>query len=539
MGRFTADKPVTNEKVVDGQHKSALDDDANVQVTVVDQSKQKQSWLGYIWDTSDLSSQERRLLFKLDATLLIFGSLGYFIKNLDQTNVQSAFFAGMEEDLAMTSNQLVTSTSIWTVGYVVGQVPVNLALTRISPRYVIPFLEFGWGLSTLMSYAVKSYKTLYVTRFLVGLFESGFYPGMVYILGCFYSDRELSKRNSIFWCAGTLGQMFSGFLQTAAYNNLSGVGGLAGWRWLFIIDGIISVPIAILGLVFLPNLPWAAKPSFLLNSSEIELARARMRSFGRQEARPWTKSRVKSLFTTWHIYVLPILYVIWNNAYMQSPMQYWLKSFNASPAPVPGKSYSVSQIQLLPLPTSAIFVVCSLIFAWLSDGPAKARRWPFIIGGAIFSLAIAAALIDLPLYGHDAAHFALYYLCLAGNGCGPLIFAWIAELTSGDNEKRALLIAMGNDLAYVVQAVAPNFVWKTTDFPKARKGLSWIIGLNTLLVLYTMMVMWFARRQKRQEAADAEIRDHEAASSNEESGKASISSTDTVDGSPAAGGEKV
>lgn len=91
----------------------------------------------------------------------------------------------------MFGNQLVTSTSIWTVGYVIGQIPSNLLLTRVSPRWVIPSvrssrppswrvapvlmilsqLELGWGIATIATSAVKSYKSLYALRFLVGLFE--------------------------------------------------------------------------------------------------------------------------------------------------------------------------------------------------------------------------------------------------------------------------------------------------------------------------------------------------------------------------------
>lgn len=64
--------------------------------------------------------------------------IGYFLKNLDLTNVNNAYLSGMKEDLGMFSNQLVTSTSIYTVGYVIGQIPVNMLLTRVSPRWVIP-----------------------------------------------------------------------------------------------------------------------------------------------------------------------------------------------------------------------------------------------------------------------------------------------------------------------------------------------------------------------------------------------------------------
>ncbi len=88
----------------------------------------------------------------------------------------------------MFGNQLVTSTSIWTVGYVIGQIPSNLLLTRLSPRLVIPTvsesyllvcghgtdktqLELGWGIATIATSSVQSYKALYALRFLVGLFE--------------------------------------------------------------------------------------------------------------------------------------------------------------------------------------------------------------------------------------------------------------------------------------------------------------------------------------------------------------------------------
>jgi ACS family pantothenate transporter-like MFS transporter len=111
-----------------------------------------------------LSSEEAPVLTKLS-------QIGYFLKNLDLYNVNNAFLSGMEEDLQMYGNQLVTSTSIYTVGYVIGQIPSNLLLTRVTPRWVIPALEVGWGIATICTSAVKSYKALYALRFLVGLFE--------------------------------------------------------------------------------------------------------------------------------------------------------------------------------------------------------------------------------------------------------------------------------------------------------------------------------------------------------------------------------
>ncbi|GAB7348214.1 hypothetical protein MBLNU459_g6213t1 [Dothideomycetes sp. NU459] len=442
--------------------------------------KPLKTWRGYVWDTWELPPDQRWLLFKVDAFVLTFASIGYFLKNLDQTNVNNAFLSGMEEDLSMFGNQLVTSTSIWTVGYVIGQIPSNLLLTRVSPRWVIPSLEVGWGVATICTSSVQSYKSLYALRFLVGLCESGFYPGIHYMLGSWYTPREIGKRAMVFWLAGSMGTMFSGFLQAAAYTNLNGVGGHAGWRWLFIIDGIITLPLALMGYIFFPNLPQDGTKTWWTSEEEHRLSVSRMDAVGRVGKQPWTKAKAKSILLSWHTYLLPLLYIVWNNGYPQAGMGYWLKSFNHKPAPVPGKKYTVAQINDLPLPGTAIFIVMSLSWAWLSDGPLK-------------------ALLKMPLYTNITGRMIVYWFSTIGCGAGPLILSWINEICSHDSEKRSLLIAMANDLAYVVQAVAPNFVWKTTAFPAARKGYTWAIVLQALLIVNTAVIQLLLWRDAKKE----------------------------------------
>lgn len=307
-----------------GEHKEVYNVTSEVnasQETLV--VKPVKSWKGYLWDTWEYPADQRHLLFKVDAFVLTFASIGYFLKNIDQTNVNNAYLSGMEEDLSMYGNQLVTSTSIWTVGYVIGQIPSNLILTRVSPRWVIPALELGWGICTFCTSSVQSYGSLYALRFLVGLFEyvtmippllawplnartnrSGFYPGIHYMLGSWYTPQEIGKRAMIFWLAGSVGTMFSGFLQAAAYTNLDGVHGYAGWRWLFIIDGIITLPLALLGFIFFPNDPQDKKKTWWISESEHELAASRMKAIGRAGKKPWTKAKVKKIFLSWHTYLL-------------------------------------------------------------------------------------------------------------------------------------------------------------------------------------------------------------------------------------------
>ncbi|KAE8400109.1 major facilitator superfamily domain-containing protein [Aspergillus pseudonomiae] len=440
------------------------------------------SWKGYIWDTWELPPDQRWLLFKVDAFVLTFASIGYFLKNLDLNNINNAFLSGMKEDLNMYGNQLVTSTSIYTVGY----------------------LEVGWGIATICTSSVQSYRSLYAIRFLVGLFESGFYPGIHYLLGSWYTPREIGKRAMVFWLAGSIGTLFSGFLQAAAYTNLNGVHGHAGWRWLFIIDGIITLPLALAGFLFFPNLPQDGKKTWWTTEEEHILSVRRMEAVGRAGKEPWTVAKAKRIFLSWHTYVLPLLYIVWNNGYPQPGMGYWLKSFNTTPAPVPGTSFSVPQINNYPMVTTGIFVVVALSWGWLSDG-CRGIRWPFIYAGAIITMIFCILLRQMPLYENIKGRMVVYWLSNIGSGAGPLILSWINEICSADTEKRALIVGLANDLAYVVQAVAPNFVWKTTDFPAAKKGYLWDIVLQCLLIVVTAAIqvqLWRDRKSSVREDDD-------------------------------------
>ncbi|OOO12208.1 major facilitator superfamily MFS_1 [Aspergillus oryzae] len=473
------------------------------------------SWKVYIWDTWELPPDQRWLLFKVDAFVLTFASIGYFLKNLDLNNINNAFLSGMKEDLHMYGNELVTSTSIYTVGYVIGQIPSNLLLTRISPRWVIPALEVGWGIATICTSSVQSYRSLYAIRFLVGLFESGFYPGIHYLLGSWYTPREIGKRAMVFWLAGSIGTLFSGFLQSAAYTNLNGVHGHAGWRWLFIIDGIITLPLALAGFLFFPNLPQDGKKTWWTTEDEHILSVKRMEAIGRAGKEPWTVAKAKRIFLSWHTYLLPCLYIVWNNGYPQPGMGYWLKSFNTNPPPVPGTSFSVPQINNYPMVTTGIFVVVALSWGWLSDG-CRGIRWPFIYAGAIITTIFCVLLRQMPLYENINGRMAIYWLSNIGSGAGPLILSWINEICSADTEKRALIVGLANDLAYVVQAVAPNFVWKTTDFPAAKKGYLWDIVLQCLLVVVTAAIQIQLWRDRRKSSTDREDDGFSSGSQNEE-----------------------
>lgn len=319
----------------------------------------------------------------------------------------------------------------------------------------------------------------------------------MYVLSSWYTPAELGKRSGLFYASGMAGGLFSGFLQTAAWKNLSGVNGIAGWRWLFIIDAVITFGIAAIGFFILPDLPYLAKPSLILTQADIDLAKLRLERIDRAPPAKWTRAKVIKILLDWRFYLFPIQYALYNSGGPQQAMGYWLKSFNSKPAPVPGKSYTVGQINLLPLPYVAIATVATFFFNWVSDGPLNGLRWPMIFLQTVAVLAIAIALRIIPVYHHDKAHFALYYLVGIGSGIAMGVYSWAAEETQHDNELRVVVTAAMNIAAYILNTIVPNFVWKTVNFPAARTGYTYSISMYSALIVVTAVILFLTTRYSK------------------------------------------
>ncbi|KAF1986877.1 pantothenate transporter [Aulographum hederae CBS 113979] len=444
-------------------------------------------WVSYIWDTFDKSPEERRFLFKLDAALLTFASLGYFIKYLDQININNAFVSGMKEDLGLYGNELNYMQTCWTVGYVLGEIPSNIILTRVPPRYWIPAMELIWSVLTFCLSRCNTATQIYALRFLIGLAESTFYPGMQYIIGSWYRKDELAKRSCIFHTSSALGTMFSGYLMAGVYK-LGGRGGFKGWQWLFIVDGIISLPISLLGFLVLPDVPEISNPWYL-SEQEVAFARKRMELEGRKNRAPYTVKKIKKIFSSWHIYLLTLLYVTFNNggAGAQPVFQQYLK---ASEHP----KYTVKEINTYPTATSGVQVVTTLIYAWTSDSVFKGARWPPILFGGTINIIIYVSLAVWEI--SEGWRWACFILAGCGGGLSGLCMAWAHEICSSDNEERAIVIGSMNEMAYVLQAWLPLLVWQQVEAPRYQKGFITISVLSLILMVTAMAIRTLHQRER-------------------------------------------
>ncbi|KAF3769145.1 MFS general substrate transporter [Cryphonectria parasitica EP155] len=378
------------------------------------------------WYPSEYSTAEKKLLLKLDVSILVFACLCFFVKYLDQTNISNAYTSGLKEDFSLYGNQLNYFNVCYYTAYVVFQVPGLLLLSRPKlARYLLPILEVLWGVTTFAQSRVTNVQQLYALRFLVGMFEAPVFAGTHFILGSWYSGPELFKRAGTWFICNPLGSMVSGYLQAAAYTNLSGVGGMAGWRWLFIIDGIFTIPVALIGFFIFPGIPDSPRP-FYLTEEDTTLAKARLERARVRRPGKLNLDVFKRTFKRWHIWVFVFCYICMIiSSYPMSYMNLWLKA----------EGFSVVQINELPTAYFAIYAVAS----WLGTTLAAIYpAWTIYSVQTFFTL--FSILIMIIWNVPQTLKFVCWYL-LGFAGCAsPILYSTVNSIVKDDSEERALIL---------------------------------------------------------------------------------------------------
>jgi MFS family permease len=186
---------------------------------------------------------------------------------IDRVNVGFAKLQ-MLSDLKFSEAVYGFGAGIFFIGYFLFEVPSNLLLERIGARKTLARITMLWGITSILMAWVQSEWLFYVLRFFLGVFEAGFFPGVVLYLTYWFPAERRSRINGLFMTSFAIAGVVGGPLAGLIMNSMGGVSGLANWQWLFILEGIPSVLAGLAVLAFLPDRP--ANASWL----EPEMARA-------------------------------------------------------------------------------------------------------------------------------------------------------------------------------------------------------------------------------------------------------------------------
>ncbi|KAI1858991.1 hypothetical protein JX265_004598 [Neoarthrinium moseri] len=428
---------------------------------------------------------QRRAIRKVDWRLIPMLLFLYLITYLDKTNIGNAKIEGLLSSLHMKEDQYNIALSIFFIPYILAEVPSNMILEKFKkPSIFMGLIVLSWGVVMTFTGLIQNFSQLCALRFLLGLFEAGFFPGAILLVSKWYMPHETQTRIALLYSSAASGGAFSGLL-AFGITKMNGLGGLEGWRWIFIIEGLATVIMG--GLCFLLLIDSPVLSHRWLQPDEIrflELRQAARRVELVKEGgkKRFDKDALLAVLCDWKIYLL--VFGSWSNAVPNYAMKFTM------PTIVKSMGFTSATAQLLTIPPYACGAISAFVLAMLAD---KCRwRMPFIVGPQL--LLIVAFTILFVKAAEISRNIGLCYfaVCLACTGMYPIfpgVNAWNVANSAGA-AKRAIsigyLVCAGN-----IGGVIGSYIYKDDEAPRYPTGYGNSLAFASAGIV-AMLVLEFA-----------------------------------------------
>ncbi|KAI1811439.1 MFS general substrate transporter [Poronia punctata] len=419
------------------------------------------------------SSAERTLIRKQDMRIIPVSASIYFLAYLDRSNIGNAKVLNsstkndMQTETHTTNYQFTIALMIFLIGYFLFEVPSNILLKKFRPSRWLAFLMFSWGLITIGLGGVRSYAQITGVRFLLGAFEAGLFPGLVYYLTFWYKTDERSIRVAFILASATLAGAFGGAIAYGV-GHLNGVRGLSGWRWLFILEGIPSVLSSLLVWFILPDFPERAK---WLSENEKDLAARRLLvdgSKGSDAGVTWADA--KATLMDWRLYGHYAIYFAVSLPFNS------LSLF--TPSIVTGLGYKDLEAQLLTVPPWAIAYVVSILVAWSADH-FNARGLHCAATAAVGAAGFLASAL-LPATAYTRRYGTLIVGTSGAFGCIPPMLGWLTS-NIWSTGSVGLAVALNVSIGAGLGQIPGVWIYKADE---AARGYPTGHGVNAAMLFF-------------------------------------------------------
>ncbi|KAF6803029.1 major facilitator superfamily transporter [Colletotrichum musicola] len=447
---------------------------------------------------------EKKLVKRIDWIIMPLILSVYLLNWIDRNNYASARLAGLEDDLGLSLTQYQTGLSILFVGYILGQIPSNLLLNWFGrPSLYLGFFTVAWGLVSALTALVQNFAGIVVCRFILGFVEAPFFPGVLFYLSKWYTKKELNFRMSIFYSGALIAGAFGNLIAAGILDGLAGVRGLSAWRWLYILEGAITVVAGIAVCIFLPDFPqnWRALTPEMQhvgvlfvkwNPSDHQLtAYPANRRMALEAAEDDTDeagvtSQLKGLklcVTDVKVWIFALIYMGLTGA---QGFGYYFPTLTRTL----GYSHFISL--LLVAPPHIFITIWSYIHGIISDR-FTTRYW-FCLYPAAVSVIGFVAFMTTDIFGPKYMTFFFMMFLMNINGT---LFSWIAGVVSRPPAKRAAAYALINSLGNSVSIWTP-YTYLDKESPYFFTGIGICVGLITsAAVLMTLLRLILIRENKR------------------------------------------
>ncbi|KAI1840158.1 hypothetical protein JX265_009371 [Neoarthrinium moseri] len=411
----------------------------------------------------------------------------YLLNFLDRNNLSQARLGTLEADLGMTGTDFNLATSILFVGYLLMQLPSNLIITRVRPSWYLGVAMTIWGTISASQAATHSFSGLIACRFFLGFAEAPFFPGAVFLMSSWYTRNELAHRIAWFYAGSSLANAFGGLLGAGVLGNLSGAHGISGWRWLFIIEGVITIGVAIVSAFVLPDYPATTK--WL---SEEERAYAQWRLIedtgeADQTSASTIKEGVKLALKDPRLYLFTLLQHL---SLLSQSFQYFF------PTIVKTLGYGNIETLLITAPVWIGTFLVSLVVTYTS-GKYQDRGWHII---ALMLISVVGNIIVVSSLNTAARFFAMFLMPMGAVSAYQIILAWVSNSFPRPLVKRSACISFANMIGNCAN-IYGSYMYPASDGPRYLAGGCATAAVALIVAIMALIVRLVLQRDNRKLAA--------------------------------------
>ncbi|KAK4108613.1 MFS general substrate transporter [Canariomyces notabilis] len=413
---------------------------------------------------------------------------------LDRINIGNARIQGMADELHLNEGvRFNWALSVFYIVYLTVEVPSNILLKAIGPRYYLPLLVCGFGLVSLCTAFVKDFAGLIVARVFLGIFEGGAMPGMAFFLSCFYKRNELLFRIGIYVSAASFAGAFGGLLATGLSRIPEwGAAGarLYTWRNIFFFEGLLTVIIGGLSPIWMPTTP---SDAYFLNERERRIAAERLhREHKADPAEKVTMKDLKQGIFCIHNYTCALGFFIINIT-VQGVSVFMPTILN-------DLGYTSTEAQLYSVPPYVMACLVAVAVAWASDKTRQRGIWL-----AAFSL---LAIIGFALLRFETRssvrYMAVFFVTVGAYPGGPGFLSWAMNNSAGPSVRAVTsgyVVTLGT-----IGGIVATWTYIKEDSPKYYTGHTINLCGQIAVVCLAIFGIFYCMYENRARAAGK--RDH-------------------------------
>ncbi|KAH8807841.1 retrograde regulation protein 2 [Xylogone sp. PMI_703] len=435
------------------------------------------------------SEKERRQITRhVDYRLVTTLGVLYCASLMDRTNLGSAAIAGMTVDLKLVGSRYNIITLIFFIPYVLFQPPATVLLRKVGPRVFLSSIVVFWGACMIGFGFAPNWEVMVGLRIILGVLEAGFFPGCAYLLSCWYPRYQLQKRNAVFYLIGSMASALSGIL---AYGlmQMKGQAGLNGWRWIFIMEGVLTCVAGIIGYFLIVDFPENSKKSWKFlderQASYVVAVIERDRADAIPE--PFRLGAYLKNALDLKVWAFAALFMLTTtNSYA---IAYFLPIILRS-----GMGFDLAKSQCLVAPPYVAAAIVMFAQAYYAD---KLHiRGPVVVLNAIIGL------IGLPLLGfvtnNGVRYFGVFLATICANANVPAVLTYQANNIRGQWKRAfcsATLVGAGG-----IGGIIGSTVFRDQDAPRYVPGIEACMIANGLCIVIVLLLSFkFQRANKRAE----------------------------------------